>query len=263
MVTLDNGGLASASTALVAPPIDLADLVEHSSIDDGRPHTADWRIVPDASPHLIAIATTARGRPGLSVVLVGARSRFEAIDTSGRSATIAIRLKPGTLPVIAGLPASDFMDRSVPIGAVFSTAALRDLELSADAPAPRVLGQLLRLLRRARRGTIPDLMPRSGAAGITVNDLAFSLDMPSRSLYEQYQRHVGLSPKRVLRILRLHKALQMARQTASWADVAHGAGFADQPHLTREMKQLLGETPTAWAARGSADSFKTPAPGGA
>jgi AraC-like DNA-binding protein len=36
------------------------------------------------------------------------------------------------------------------------------------------------------------------------------------------------------------------------------AVFAEQAHLTRELRALLGETPSAWKARGSADSFKTP-----
>jgi AraC-like DNA-binding protein len=43
----------------------------------------------------------------------------------------------------------------------------------------------------------------------------------------------------------------------SWAAIAAMAGYADQAHLTRELHALLGETPSAWRARGSAVSFKT------
>lgn len=264
MVTLDNGGRAAGAVTLIAPPADLADLVEHASIDYVRAPTADWRIVPDASPHLIAIVTTRDGTQRLSVVLVGARSRFEAIDTSQRSATIAVRLKPGALPMlVSGGSARDFIDRSFPIADVFGGGVLRDLELSPDAPAAVLHSELLRLLRRVRRGTMPLLLPIPAGGPISVGAIASRLETPTRSLHERYRRHVGLSPKRVLRIVRLHEALRMAPTMPSWSAVAVAAGFADQSHLTREMKTLLGDTPTAWSARRSADSFKTALPGDA
>jgi AraC-like DNA-binding protein len=262
MMTLDNGGRASGAVSLVAPPADLADVVEHASIDYVRVRSEDWRVVPDASPYLIAIATAAGGVPRLSIVLVGARSRFAAIDSSHRSATIAVRLRPGALPLITGVSALAFVDRSVPIADVFAARALRDLELSADAPARLLAVQLLRLLRRVRRGTMPALLPSRAAGTLAVTAIASSLGMPSRSLHERYRRYVGLSPKRMLRITRLHEALRAARRGSSWSAVAQASGFADQSHLTREMQALLGETPGAWAARGAADSFKTRPPSG-
>lgn len=56
----------------------------------------------------------------------------------------------------------------------------------------------------------------------------------------------------------MHAALHAARGPGrSWSDVAYVAGYADQPHLTRELRALLGETPSAWKTRGSADSLPT------
>jgi AraC-like DNA-binding protein len=62
----------------------------------------------------------------------------------------------------------------------------------------------------------------------------------------------------ILRVLRLHAALRAAwKDDVPWSAVAYLAGYADQAHLTREVRALLGEAPSAWRARGSAVLFKT------
>ena len=93
--------------------------------------------------------------------------------------------------------------------------------------------------------------------GWTVADVARWTGEATRSLRERAHREIGLSPKRTLRVLRLHSALHARRYGRSWAQVAYAAGYADQAHLTRELRALLGETPSAWQARASAVSFKT------
>ena len=79
--------------------------------------------------------------------------------------------------------------------------------------------------------------------------MAHALAMPVRTLNHRSHETIGLSPKRLLRILRLYRALEMYRPSIGWASVAASAGFADQPHLVRELRELLGETPREWLAR--------------
>jgi AraC-like DNA-binding protein len=73
---------------------------------------------------------------------------------------------------------------------------------------------------------------------------------------------VGLAPRRLLRIVRLHRVPGACHLRPRWADLAADAGYADQHHLVREFRSLLGETPVSWLARRKvgetfADSFKT------
>jgi transcriptional regulator GlxA family with amidase domain len=119
----------------------------------------------------------------------------------------------------------------------------------------------MRLTRRARRrGPAPPLLPESASSPTSVADLADWLGTSTRSMRERFHREVGLSPKRMLRVERLHAALHAARcASRSFAEIAQLAGYADQAHFTREVRALLGETPSAWQARASAVSFKTPA----
>ena len=71
-------------------------------------------------------------------------------------------------------------------------------------------------------------------------------DQPSTST-RSVQRHVadvtGLSASRIRHIVRARTAAERLRQGESILDVAHDMGYADQAHLTRDLKRLTGYTP--------------------
>ncbi len=50
----------------------------------------------------------------------------------------------------------------------------------------------------------------------------------------------GTGPKTLARILRLQTAVALARAGRPFADVAVTAGYADQAHLSRDVKALAG-----------------------
>ena len=66
---------------------------------------------------------------------------------------------------------------------------------------------------------------------------------------------VGVSPKKLSRIARLHAVLtRLADPRAapvSWGMLAIEAGFSDQAHLIREFRQLVGTTPASYARDGA------------
>jgi AraC-like DNA-binding protein len=260
MVLLDHGGRAAGEVVIVAPPADLSAIVEHFWIAH-RPHLSAprWRVVPDTSSHVIAMLTARARKREIRTVVVGARSRAADIDVSERVLTIGMRLRPGVLPILTNASAREFADRSVSMDDAFPTRALNDLELGADAPAPWILHELIRLTRRLCHQRVVSTPLSKAVAATTVAELARQLQTPTRSLRERAYREVGLSPKRMLRVLRLHDALHAGRRHhVPWSEIAYAAGYADQAHFTREVRALLGEPPSAWAARGSADLFKTP-----
>jgi AraC-like DNA-binding protein len=50
----------------------------------------------------------------------------------------------------------------------------------------------------------------------------------------------GYGPKTLARVLRMRRALRLARGGVSLAEVAARCGYADQAHLAREVKDLAG-----------------------
>jgi AraC-like DNA-binding protein len=64
--------------------------------------------------------------------------------------------------------------------------------------------------------------------------------MSSRQLQRRCGTAFGYGPKTLARVLRLQRALALARRGRSFANVSATAGYADQAHLSREVKALAG-----------------------
>jgi hypothetical protein len=75
--------------------------------------------------------------------------------------------------------------------------------------------------------------------------------IPHRTAQSRFVRAVGLSRRKLRTIERGRHAARLLRAGTPIADVVVGAGYYDQPHLTRSLRQLIGYTP-AELARGAA-----------
>ena len=73
--------------------------------------------------------------------------------------------------------------------------------------------------------------------------------MPERTAQTRMLRAVGLSRRKLRQIERARHASRLLRAGATITDVVAAAGYYDQPHLTRALRQLIGHTP-AEVARG-------------
>lgn len=266
MVTLDQGGLGTRLGQRFGRPRRCPEGIESTwtLLSPGRIPTDGWRIVPDTHPHAI-VHRLASGR--VRATLVGSRSRWIDVDQVERSWTVGVRLSPGTPTALTGERADAFLDGSVPLEAAFGAsgrAATRELEETEDPD--RALAVLVALLaRRLREGGTVDWRIRGLVAGAVVSegpaDAACRLGISGRSLREVCATWMGLSPKAVQRIGRLHRALRVLIRdmptTGAWAAAA--AGYADQSHFIRDCRDLLGETPEMFRARGHAGTSKTDA----
>jgi AraC-like DNA-binding protein len=154
--------------------------------------------------------------------------------------------------------ASAFTDRAVAIDDVFGHAWRIVVErLEAQGPEA-ALEESFGLLRVRARGRKVDRLLGAVTQASSVGEAAAALGMPARTFHERTQDVVGLPPKRLLRILRLYRALSAFGAPLGWAGAAAQAGFADQPHLARELHALLGDTPGRWVARGASPGLVLP-----
>ena len=117
----------------------------------------------------------------LRVAVVGARTQAATVGVANRVLTVAIRLHPGSLPLLTGEPARRFVDRGVAVNEVFAPSALSQLEVAHDTPQDVIVSELLRLLRRTLAGRAPaPCLPKRRIG--TVSNLAASLHVAPRSL---------------------------------------------------------------------------------
>jgi AraC family transcriptional regulator len=80
--------------------------------------------------------------------------------------------------------------------------------------------------------------------GLTVSGIARSVNMSPYHFTRLFKTSTGQSPYRYVIEARARKAKELlASGKLSIAEVAYDVGFADQSHLTRHLKQLLGVTP--------------------
>ncbi|WP_051298451.1 helix-turn-helix domain-containing protein [Arthrobacter castelli] len=79
----------------------------------------------------------------------------------------------------------------------------------------------------------------------SVGDLAARLHVSQRSVQRLAARYVGMSPVLLLRRRRLQDAAERVRAdpAADLGALASRLGFADQAHLTREFRTVVGFTP--------------------
>jgi AraC-like DNA-binding protein len=66
---------------------------------------------------------------------------------------------------------------------------------------------------------------------------------------EMFRRHVGVTPKAYLKIMRFQKAVRTIGNSAEidWRTVAHECGFYDQSHFINDFRHFSGFTPEQYS----------------
>lgn len=263
MITLDQAGVGVSATLLLPPPRKLQHYAEHGFVQTTGPAETGggWRIVPDPNPHLIVpvLGRTQNGEQPVRGRIVGARSRFTDIDRRNRLATVGVRLRPGVLPLLLRDSARLLTDQCFSFAEVFGREGREFEQMAGEVSgAQQVLSRLFDfLLQRVRDSGPIDWRVRAftsalGSANPTISgrDLRRSLGVAERSLRHVVGDHVGLCPRRIASVYRLHRAIVRALANSdSWSRVACEAGYYDQPHMVREFRALLGETPRRYLER--------------
>jgi len=238
---------------MLGAPRSLQPFVEHFWTQRKVPASAEqlWRIPPDANPYLIFTASSSTsGEPRVRCMLVGPCSRFLDIPVGNRVYTCGVRLRPGVLRLLARLPVFELTNEALPIEEVFAARGLRLLDqLGEPASWDQAPARMAEFLRRelAKHDSFRPLPIRRTRS---VDALAEEVGCATRTLHYRVVQEVGFSPKLWLRIERLHRAIASSiARVGPWAEIATNCGFADQAHMVREFKALLGESPTAWSRR--------------
>jgi AraC family transcriptional regulator len=82
---------------------------------------------------------------------------------------------------------------------------------------------------------------------IRLDDVADAVRMSKSHLSRAFSGSVGEPPARYLRRYRVKRAQEMMLSTRkSLSEIALNCGFADQSHLTRTFRRMVGVSPAAW-----------------
>jgi AraC-like DNA-binding protein len=189
---------------------------------------------------------------------------------TGRQEGIEVNLSPLALRMLLGMPMHEIANRVVDLEDLFGRDAGLLVERLAGIPdwesRFRVLDAVLAARLRDAAAPAPSVAwawrrLRASAGAIPVASLAAELGCSRRHLVAGFREHVGLPPKRVARILRFGRVLQLLERSggSGLGDIAMSCGYADQPHLNRDFRAFAGASPGDWLARRLPDGAGTAA----
>jgi AraC-like DNA-binding protein len=232
-------GLSAAPAFDLVLPDGRAELVIHRT---GR--FREWRAAGDVHEQPRAI-------------VAGVMDRAVVLSPAPAFETIGVRLMPYGLARLCADPLDRAGEGIAPAEALLAPAvaslvaavthadgladAVRILQdglaraFDAAAPPPVAVVAAVREIRRTRgRVSIDRLVKESGAG--------------ARALERQFDRWVGLSPKRYARVVRFHHAVGalIAAPGLPGARLAVDHGYFDQAHLSRDFKAFTGAAPRAF-----------------
>ncbi|WP_060575926.1 MULTISPECIES: helix-turn-helix domain-containing protein [unclassified Pseudonocardia] len=213
-----------------------------------RPHAQ--RVLPDGCMDLLRLDA----RP----TVAGPDTAAHLATGPAGAVTTGLRFRPGILPGLLGVPADALRDARTPLEDLLpsppSRAVLDTVRALADDPdtddVPRLLLGVTRALRDAAddRRPLPDPLPRPAlralARGTPAAELADLLGIISRTLHRRCLATLGYGPSVARRVLRFRAASSLLFAGVPTAEVAARTGYADQPHLSREVRALAGVSPT-------------------
>jgi AraC-like DNA-binding protein len=124
------------------------------------------------------------------------------------------------------------------------TAALTRLLRAHSATPPRDGHTPSRSPASVR--AVRDLLPQRLADPPSLSELAAITGLSQFALLRAFRQETGMPPHAYLNQLRVRRARQLLDQGLASADVAAQIGFADQAHLTRHFKRVVGVPPAAY-----------------
>ncbi|UPK73219.1 helix-turn-helix domain-containing protein [Nocardioidaceae bacterium SCSIO 66511] len=199
------------------------------SIDGG----GGGRVLPDGCMDLL----------WLNHELVVAGPDTRAYVSKAPRPVVGIRVAAGVLPTVLGVPADELRNRRVPLAEVLGVREARRLT-SPVASAADPGAELERIVGSRLEEQVPDpvmaYVEVLARDGMPVPAVARAISMSERQLRRRTRQAFGYGVKTLSRIHRFQAVVALARAGVPLADAAARTGYADQPHLAREVRTLAG-----------------------
>lgn len=188
--------------------------------------------------------------------LVGLASRPAFIPVAGNVGFFGMRFLPGKIRQFLRLPTQGLYDKSWSLREFVGSEldAVEDALLQAESFRQRIEiaeSALLRLLERNEfeedpryLGAVDRIYQSRGKVDVT--NLANTQGISDRHLRRLFDETLGLSPKKLARVVRFQVALNRLQggNVPSLLGLALELGYYDQSHFIHDFKELYGRTPS-------------------
>jgi AraC-like DNA-binding protein len=192
--------------------------------------------------------------------VVGPFQKELQLFCKGRVTLVAARFWPWGFHALSGVPMTD-LKNSVRSSRLTLGKAFESLDRAVghghgpDASVARLERTLLNMFESVRR---PRLLSRPIAIEILkargvarIGDLLQTHGIQARRLQRIFLEEIGVTVKVFCRIVRFNHAKSMIEENpdVDLLKLAYECGYADQPHFTRNFREMFGITPADFRRR--------------
>lgn len=201
----------------------------------------DEAILPDCCMDIIFNISTK------TIIVCGVMTTAQTISLKPHQKMFGVRFSAGVLPAMLGVTAKTLKNVIIPLKEIDSElaatlAGLFDITSQQDSYAEFCNNKLEPLLIAIDLHSMLDL-PKL-PADYSVSSLSQHLKTSVRQTERAFAQHIGITPKRFLRIQRFLNAQKGLRHsTSSFADFAATHGYFDQSHMHKEYQLLTNRQP--------------------
>jgi AraC-like DNA-binding protein len=227
----------------------LAPFVECGWVRSGSSHPS-LRVMPDGCADIFV---TAQG----DLLIAGPADTSYDLPAGDDDVLAGLRLRPGAADAVIGCPASEVRGMCVAVDSSFGVAAAQVAERLLNTTTPSLRLALLANRILAHFAATDPIVDRAVARAVgvlrtqpdqPVSKLADDIGLSERQLRRRFEAAVGYGPKRLGRVFRFQRLLDLVHAShgrTDWSQLALTAGYADQSHMINECVTLTGGPPTA------------------
>lgn len=217
-------------------------------------------ILPDTATYLCflyqePLQTTHRhGSYSTRSGLAGFQSFRNDLGGSGRISGVSARLTPWGLNVFRRGVVKDCAERRVDCRDIFPRYYVERIEedLARQGTVENRVRYIEHFLLSILNPQQEDRLIQAACKEIHhargnchISKLARYLGLSKRTLERRFFNHIGATPKKFARVIRLRHAILQRASLSSWVEVAQEVGYYDQSHMIHDFMDLYGISPEA------------------
>lgn len=239
----------------------LAEFVEFlwTAVDYAPAHVGEW-ILPTGTVDIVINLNSSEAEPGW---ISGVQASAVYLETRRPLSLIGARLRPGGARAILGHPAGELCNASARLEEIWGGDAvdLRDGLLRTTGEHHQVAmfehflhGRLLAQDSDNAGTRFAMRQHRNMLRATTVHELADLSGLSAWRYSSLFLDHIGLTPKRYLRLIRFRRAIATIQDAAEvdWVTVAMDCGYFDHAHFCHDFRAFSGVTPADYLRRRTA-----------
>ncbi|MGE4499032.1 MAG: DUF6597 domain-containing transcriptional factor [Hydrogenovibrio sp.] len=227
------------------PPLALSQVVD--CFWQAEMHTQAQLIVPDGCQDWVFERT----EHTTDAFLIGSMTEAQSVRVIGSKTFFGVRFRPGALSLLTAMPMQPLTNQRCDLNELFPfsnslKAQLSTPELDLPAFAERLSTALLNSTSRLTSDNHRRLTYFAQAAEGNIQQLADHLHISRRHFHRLFTRAFGYSPRFYGKVQRFNRLNERLQQGDALLEATLEAGYYDQAHMNRDVKQLTGLTPRDW-----------------